>query len=233
MRNKLIEWAHRIGLAHQVAIVSDFLPVLAHGTRDCCGVAIIAGTGSSAFSRAPNGSTARCGGWGYLLGDEGSGFAIGRAALRVTLRWLESGTGLPPLARAILDAFGASSVSELTHAVYSSSDMRAKVASIAPLVFEAAMNSEPNALAIVESAARDLADLAVRAARSVALASPIDIAVSGSVLVNSQMLRDQVHTELKIAGFDCRMQVVEEPLRGCVRLAEPQFAGTLVRWDSP
>ena len=57
---------------------------------DGVGVALIAGTGSVAFGRAADGRTIRCGGWGYLLGDEGSGYAIGRAALRLAPRRFRS-----------------------------------------------------------------------------------------------------------------------------------------------
>ncbi len=55
MRSKIVQWAHETGLSQRVAIVSDFLPVLAAGTPDCIGVAVIAGTGSSAFALRPTG----------------------------------------------------------------------------------------------------------------------------------------------------------------------------------
>ena len=93
--NKLIDWAHHINLAERIAIVSDFLPVLAAGTPNCCGIALIAGTGSVAFARAADGRTTRCGGWGYLLGDDGSGYAIGRSAIRFALEDLETTTASP------------------------------------------------------------------------------------------------------------------------------------------
>src|SRR5688500_8139021 len=118
MRTKILQWVHEIDLARQVAVVSDFLPVLAAANRDCIGVAVISGTGSSAVARAADGRTARAGGWGYLLGDEGSGFAIGRAALQLALRELEAGGQPQPLARSVMSALGVKSVSELTNTVY-------------------------------------------------------------------------------------------------------------------
>src|SRR6185437_10120998 len=87
---QFVRWAHDAYQVDQVAIVSDVLPILAGGTPNCCGIALIAGTGSIAFGRAADGRTKRCGGWGYLLGDEGSGYSVGRSALWLTLREMES-----------------------------------------------------------------------------------------------------------------------------------------------
>jgi N-acetylglucosamine kinase-like BadF-type ATPase len=231
VREALIEWAHAAGIAQQVAIVSDFLPVLAAGTGDCVGVALVSGTGSSAFARNSDGRTARCGGWGYLLGDEGSGFAIGRAALQLTVYALETGERQGPLVRKILAALGAQSVSDVTHAVYGSADVRAKVASIAPFVIAAADIVDSKALSILDSAAKDLAELVARAVRTVGLAADsLQVAVSGGVLVNSQPLRDRLQAELRELALDCSIRVIEEPLHGCVRLAAPELAGTLVQW---
>jgi N-acetylglucosamine kinase-like BadF-type ATPase len=231
MRTKIIQWAFETNLSEQVAIVSDFLPVLAAGTRDCVGVAVISGTGSSAFARAANGRTARCGGWGYLLGDEGSGFAIGRAAVKLALSDLEAGCEPAPLARSVLDALGAKSVSELTNNVYKCSDPRAKIAAIAATVISAAYEGDSDARTILESAARDLATIVTRAARLAGLIeTAFDVAASGGVLVSSTTMQDCLRAELQNLGLNCELRVVAEPLEGCVRLAASEFAGTLVEW---
>jgi len=67
-------------------IVNDTDLMLAGGTPDEWGVALICGTGSNVYGRDRQGRVARAGGWGYLLGDEGSGYAIGLAALQAILR---------------------------------------------------------------------------------------------------------------------------------------------------
>ncbi len=127
--------------AEQVAIVSDVLPILAAGTPNCCGIALIAGTGSIAFGRTADGRTKRCGGWGYLLGDEGSGYSVGRSALSHALRELESECLWQPNSLTEVDAEelnGKTSVVELTKAVYTSDDPRSFIASLAPVVAAAA-----------------------------------------------------------------------------------------------
>jgi N-acetylglucosamine kinase-like BadF-type ATPase len=231
MQDRVVRWAHETGVCQRVAIVSDFLPVLAAGTRDCCGIAVISGTGSSAFARSADGRTARSGGWGYLLGDEGSGFAIGRAALQLALRELEAGTTSDALTRKVREAFSANSVSELTNSVYKCSDSRATIAAIAAIVITAADEGDSDAQLILEASARDLAGIVFRAATIAGLTErPISVAVSGGVLVSSKLLQDHLHAELERLRLSCELSVVAEPLTGCVRLAEDEFAGSLVEW---
>ena len=76
--------AHR--LQGDVLVVNDALVALEAGAPDEPGVVVIAGTGSIAYGRNERNQAARAGGWGYMLGDEGSGYWIGRAALRAVLR---------------------------------------------------------------------------------------------------------------------------------------------------
>jgi N-acetylglucosamine kinase-like BadF-type ATPase len=234
MRTKIVQWAYESNLSEQVAIVSDFLPVLAAGTRDCVGVAVVSGTGSSAFARAADGRTARCGGWGYLLGDEGSGFAIGRAALQRALRGLESGASPDSLSRKVLATVLANSVSEVTNNVYKCADSRAKIAALAAIVISAADQGDADAKVVLESAARDLAEIVGRAARLVGLDQrqyPIDVAASGGVLVSSKTVRDGLCAELRNCGLICKLRVVDEPLEGCVRLATSEHEKPLVEWS--
>jgi N-acetylglucosamine kinase-like BadF-type ATPase len=232
LRDQFIEWARTTNLADHVAIVPDVLPVLAAGTPQCCGVALISGTGSSAFARSADGKTSLCGGWGFLLGDEGSGYAIGRAALREALDDEELGQPTRPLSTELLKFLNAHSARELTKIIHASPSPRTTLASIAPLILRAADDGDTCAAAIVDEAARDLAALAARAARVVGLADgPFALAVTGGVLVSSKRLRNQVQQELKSLGLDCEIHVVDEPLAGCLRLADPQFAQVAVKWQ--
>src|SRR5262249_22672332 len=93
-RRCVLDWAQRRGLAHRALVTTDAVLLLAAGTPEGCGLAVVAGTGSIAWgrdaaraaARAAAGREARAGGWGPLLGDEGSGYALALAALRaVTL----------------------------------------------------------------------------------------------------------------------------------------------------
>jgi N-acetylglucosamine kinase-like BadF-type ATPase len=230
MTQRFITWAQEVKFAHRVAIVSDVLPILAAGTPDCCGVALISGTGSSAFGRAPGGAIKRCGGWGYLLGDEGSGYALGRAALQLALRNLESGTMSDSLAASVAEKHSVKTVTELTRAIYGSGDPRHAIAALAPLVCSAAEEGNSHANDFLNHAANDLAELAARAATAVGVAdSGFPLAVSGGLLISSPALQERLRLELIRRGLNCEINVVREPLVGCVRLADPKFA-SLVNW---
>jgi N-acetylglucosamine kinase-like BadF-type ATPase len=231
VRRQFTAWANEQELALQITVVPDFLPVLAAGTPHCSGVALIAGTGSAAFARSPGGRTCLCGGWGYLLGDEGSGYAIGRAALRGALDERELDKTSSDLSAKLLHRFNVDSVRELTRAVYRSPDPRATIASTAALVLETADSGDPFAVAIVDEAARDLAALAARSANAVELgAGPIALAVTGGVLVSSARMRSQLLRELQNSGTSAVLNVVAEPLDGCLRLADPELSDVVLEW---
>ena len=230
MTERFIAWARGIGLADRVAIVSDVLPILAAGTPDCYGVALISGTGSSAFGRAQDGTSKRCGGWGFLLGDKGSGYAVGRAGLQLALKSLEDGTPPAGLAGEIRTKFAVDAVPELTRAVYGSAHPRHTIAGLAKLVVNAADVGDEDATQILDQAAADLAHLAARTARSVGLQDAgLPLAASGGVLANSSRVQQQLRNELAKLHFNCELNVVDEPLVGCVRLAEVRYEH-LVTW---
>src|SRR5438552_4197397 len=76
----------RIGRKSRVLVVNDALGALVAGAQDAPGIVIIAGTGSIAYGRNTRGEAARAGGWGHMIGDEGSGYWIGREALAAVMR---------------------------------------------------------------------------------------------------------------------------------------------------
>ena len=80
-RARVLDWARQRSLAKRVEVVHDAEPLLAAGTPEGWGIALISGTGSLAYGRSASGATARTGGWGYLIGDEGSGYALAIAGL--------------------------------------------------------------------------------------------------------------------------------------------------------
>jgi len=87
------------------------------------------------------------------------------------------------------------------------------------------------AQAIIDNAATHLAKLAIRTVQLIEpVTAPLALAVAGGVLTGSPRLRQQLHIQLRTSGLECDMNLVEEPLAGCVRLADPQYAGTLVHW---
>jgi N-acetylglucosamine kinase-like BadF-type ATPase len=213
-------------IAEQIAVVSDVLPVFAASVEGA-GIALISGTGSVAYGRTDDGRMIRCGGWGYLLGDDGSGFAIGRAALRFALEDLETSVeSHESLTMTLLDKLDSRSASELISAVYTNPDSREVIASLAICVGQAAEAGDAAAQGILEKAARELASLAMRAAQSLNLdLRTIPMAVAGGVFVGSKFLREAVATQLAAAGLPPRIRLVADPLEGCLRLAAANLSG--------
>jgi N-acetylglucosamine kinase-like BadF-type ATPase len=231
LRSQFTAWARKNAVAERLAFVSDVLPVLAAGTPDCCGVALISGTGSSAFGRSADGRTTLVGGWGYILGDDGSGFAIGRAAVRFALEDLEANTSLQPLTRTVLDELRAKSTRDITEAVYRSAEPRAVVASLAPRILELADTDDASAKTILNDAAHDLALIAARAAKFLGWANgPFPLALGGGVLVASTRLQQLLEEHLRRQSLSPQAQAVSEPIDGCLRLTDPAFATQLVEW---
>jgi N-acetylglucosamine kinase-like BadF-type ATPase len=154
----------RIGYKSRTLVVNDALIALVAGARDAPGIVMIAGTGSIVYGRNANGEAARAGGWGHMIGDEGSGYWIGREALSAVMR---AGDGRGPetqLTAEILQHFDVTDVSRLPRIVYDRAQPRMAVAALGPLVQRVSEHGDAVATRILERAAEEI----VLAARSVA-----------------------------------------------------------------
>ncbi len=143
--------------AKHYSIVTDAHVALTGATAGEPGVIAIAGTGSIAYGRNAAGKTARAGGWGYAMGDEGSAFDIVRQALRAILRMEEGWGPETSLLERLLGATGAVSANDLLHRFYTPEFPRARIASFAPLVDEAAQQGDHVAREILNNSAQALA----------------------------------------------------------------------------
>ncbi|MDQ2731704.1 MAG: hypothetical protein M3Y56_08605 [Armatimonadota bacterium] len=123
------------------------------------GLVVIAGTGSVAYGRTVMGESIRVGGWGYLVGDEGSGYWLGAAALRLTLQALDGRRRQGLLVRRVCDEAKVASAVALRDRVYREGWRAGEIAAFAPLVTAAAEAGDPDALELVEGAAHELAAL--------------------------------------------------------------------------
>lgn len=121
------------------------------------GVVVAAGTGSVAIGWNGHAS-ARAGGHGYLVGDDGGAYWIGREAVRSMLRWRDGGGGSPAFATAVADA-AALDPDALVRVAHRRPTDRSLFARLAPVV-SALAGEDPEAARIATEAARHLADLA-------------------------------------------------------------------------
>jgi N-acetylglucosamine kinase-like BadF-type ATPase len=160
-------WA-RIGLAGRVRMVADAEVAYASATSAPDGTVLVAGTGSIAGRIRKRRLAGTAGGYGWLLGDEGSAFWLGREAVRSTLEALGRGLPLDGLPSAVLnEAFGPSGMDARTDAerlaasraliTNANAEAPVRLARFAPLVSAAYTAGEPAARAIVARAAELLA----------------------------------------------------------------------------
>src|SRR5258708_3696818 len=154
----------RIGYKSRVLVVNDALIGLVAGARDEPGIAINAGTGSIVYGRNANGEAARAGGWGHMIGDEGSGYWIGRESLAAVMRAADGRGPETGLTAEILSHFNVDEESRLPRIVYDREQPRVSVAALGPIVQRVAERGDAVATRILERAADEL----VLAARSVA-----------------------------------------------------------------
>jgi len=175
--------------AGKFALVHDASVAHAAALGGAPGVTIVCGTGSVAYGLGDQGETVLVGGWGYLFGDAGSAFWIGRRALERAMR--DADVALPsPLRAALLTHFARTSEREIARAVYAGEISRADVAAFAPRAIALARDGTADARAIVDQAADALAWLGALAARRLhgnkrVLPGPINIALTGGLTLDS------------------------------------------------
>src|SRR5215831_6142828 len=142
----------RIGYKARTLVVNDALVALEAGAPAQPGVVIIAGTGSIAYGRNDRNQAARAGGWGYVLGDEGSGYWIGRAALRAVLREADRRGPATKLTELLLDYYGVPRAQDLIHQVYAATLRPSAIAALAQCVMTAFSGGDEVAIGILRGA---------------------------------------------------------------------------------
>ena len=204
----------------RAVIVNDAMIVLAAGTPEGWGIAMISGTGSIVYGRNREGQLIRAGGWGYILGDEGSGYAIGQAALQAVMRAHDERAPQTMLTQSVLAHWSMESPTNLVSRVYIEQVSPADVAKLAVLVEAAASAGDAVAQNILREAGRDLALAASAVVRRLGMQGPIPCAQAGSVIVKGQNIQRLFVAEAAAMGLRLDpVTSVTEPAQGAVRLA--------------
>jgi N-acetylglucosamine kinase-like BadF-type ATPase len=180
----------------RIAVTHDAHIALRAAIPSGDGMVLVAGTGSVAYADV-GGKQFRAGGGGYALGDDGSGYAIGAAALRFLLRSFDGRMRRDPLLDALAAYAGAASVRDLVAYVYEEGTPVATVAAVAPIVLEFADAGERSANTIIQAAALELFEL-VRAVCRLADAGATDLplAFSGGLLQKNGALTYLIETRI-------------------------------------
>lgn len=210
LRTALVDEATTV----QVEVVSDALIALEAAFGPESGLAVVAGTGSVVLARTTDGMHLRAGGWGSLLGDAGSGYAVGRAGLRAVAEALEGGrdTALRPRVR---ESFDITDRDDLIHRVYRD-DL--PLQDVAPLVIDAAEAGDTVASRLLAEQASELATQVGWALGRGKTISPRAALLGG--LVQNDHYADILREALceKLSGWSIEV-LPHEPVVGALRRA--------------
>ena len=220
----------RIGYKTRTLVVNDALIALMAGAGDEPGVVIVAGTGSIAYGRDSAGRAARAGGWGYVLGDEGGGFWIGRAALNAVVRQFDGRGPVTLLTEMVLAAMELNSPTDLVHAVYAGGLHRYAIAGMVPVVQQAAEAGDAVAGDIVVRAGIELSGAAASVITRLEMrGEPFPTLLAGGVFRGVPALVDHVVSRLAEVAPRSDVRLLDaEPAIGAVRLALAAARGPVV-----
>lgn len=217
----------RLGF-RRTLIVNDALIALVAGVGDAPGVVLIAGTGSIAYGLRADGLAARSGGWGSVLGDEGSGYWIGRHALAAVMREADGRGAKTQLTTLLLEHFGLAEPSGLVREIYEQRAragparfQRQTIAALAPTIARAHADGDVVASEILSQAAEELTRAAASVIERLGMrGSNFPTVLAGGLFSAVPWLADEVTGRLgEVAPRTTVVRLGDEPARGAVHLA--------------
>jgi N-acetylglucosamine kinase-like BadF-type ATPase len=227
-REILSKWADGGSVVQigKLILTNDGQLVLAAGTSEGWGVGIIGGTGSIAVGKSPSGEFARAGGWGHLIGDEGSAYKLVMDTLRFIAKSVD---GRMPreatsqiLNQKVMHALGLTDdPNGIVSVIYQPEYDRARLASLAPSVIEA-IRAEPRLIPVLlKPAGIELAEAALSVARKLQIpAGKLPVGLAGSFLLGTQEIRDALVLHLERQGYQPEIREVPRPVLGGLVLAK-------------
>jgi N-acetylglucosamine kinase-like BadF-type ATPase len=207
----------------EIEVVGDMVIAMEAAFPGLPGVVVISGTGSVAFGRNHREESARAGGWGSAISDEGSGYWIGRAAVSAVLRAHDAGASTT-LLRGILDCWRLNSLEELLQ----KGNSLPGFAELFPTVESAAAAGDPIAQQILAAAGSELATLAsVVIGRLWPAEHVVRVAIGGGVFAHSPLVRGTFWKKLRdqCPGAAVNFKIIQ-PVAGALWMARRMTAGT-------
>jgi N-acetylglucosamine kinase-like BadF-type ATPase len=217
----------RISRGSRVLVVNDALIALVAAAGESPGIVIIAGTGSIAYGRNARGAAARAGGWGHMIGDEGSGYWIGRQALAAAVREVDGRGPRTALTEDVLAHFGVPDAAGLVSVVYNREVPRANVATLGPIVQRARDRGDAVATQILEYAADELSLAAASVtARLEMRGDAFPFVLAGSMFKVVPSLGEDLRRRLVEVAPRAEVKPLDvEPAQGAVTLALSELRG--------
>jgi N-acetylglucosamine kinase-like BadF-type ATPase len=204
-------------VAPRVVVATDIEIALAAAFDEGPGIVVSAGTGSVAVGRDRSGKQHRIGGYGWQMGDEGSGYAIGRAALGAVSRAVDGRSPRTALSDRVLAASHSENFDALVR--WAAGASPAEVAALAPHVLDVAAHGDPLAQGIADYAARELTQLAICLLPVMPSEAPVGVAITGGLLATDGPLRRSVLGRLREEPALTPVEAPVDAVAGALRLA--------------
>jgi N-acetylglucosamine kinase-like BadF-type ATPase len=182
----------------------DLRTALAGGLEGAPGIVLVAGTGSACYGRNTQGATTRVGGWGALLDDAGSAYALGLTLLKQAIRGWEGRAFVSPLIERVSETIQINTPSDALQWTKSFADPRPEIARLAPLVLEAWREGDALATQWVESAASELAQLVATAAQRLFPEQKADAIFTGGLSQDSGYFEKVCATVARLVNVEMR-----------------------------
>lgn len=191
--------------AQRVEVENDGIVTLYGFVGQGPGVLVLSGTGSIAWGVKPGSLPIRSGGWGHRLGDEGSGYAIGKNALLAVFHGHDGRGPVTGMESHILDVLGCTSISDVAEWAYSTGYSVSRIAGLAPTVLQLAKEGNPRAREVIARAADDLTSLITAVVNRLKLDTKFDMALYGGILENNPFLHNQIVERIVRHHPNCRL----------------------------
>jgi len=202
-------------------ICNDTRIGLAAGSNSKNGIMIICGTGSNCYGINEEGKEAKVNGWDYILGDEGSGYAVGIKALRALMKAYDGRGESTLLFKTILEDLNIKNVSELIRWAYIDSFSKDKIAAIAKTVCRTAEMGDRISIKILEEEAMEAVNSVTVVANKLNIADKkFDLVFVGNLFKCEKYFKSVLMKKLKSKFTQINfMPLTEKPVEGAIKLA--------------
>lgn len=213
--------------ASHIVVCNDALIALVGGVGYPVGIVVAAGTGSIVFGQNENGETKRVGGWGYILGDEGSAYKIAVAGMQAALKAYDGREMPTSLVEEFKQHLGLTTIEELIEVIYRRAWSVKDIAALAPIVDNAAACGDEVAHIIIDDTVKEL----IKATSTVidaifSKSERFKVVTTGSVWQGKSRIREKFATSI-FTLFPSAKVIYPgyEPAYGAALLALQRLAG--------
>lgn len=206
--------------APHIQVFDDAHIAMYANLKNDCGIVLTAGTGSIVYGRNRQGQVLRVGGWGHLMGDEGSGYQIGIQALNVIARNHDMQKD-SRLFRALLEYFHCEDFQSLVGCVYNQAQDKKQIAALAYVVDESAKQGDEDALHILRQSAGQLVEMCDILIGQLCLErEPFLIVTNGSIIQKCHIVAEEFRALIGKKYPQARIKdVLVDPAWGAVEIA--------------